>query len=37
MSFSKFKEYFFCNTYNKNILMNAPEVLDVIDLEKIIP
>lgn len=35
MSFSKFKEYFFCNIYNKNILMNAPEVLDVIDLEKI--
>lgn len=37
LSFSKFKEYFFCNTYNKNILMNAPELIDFIDLENIKP
>ncbi len=37
LSFSKFKEYFFCNTYNKNILMNSPELIDLIDLENIEP
>ena len=37
MSFSKFKEYFFCNVYNKNILMNSPELIDFLDLENIEP
>jgi len=37
MSFSKFKEYFFWNIYNKNILMNNPEVVDYLDLENIKP
>ncbi len=37
MSFSRFKEYFLCNTYNKNILMNHPQIIDYIDLENIVP
>lgn len=37
MSFSKFKEFFFWNIYNKNILMNTPEVIEILDLENIEP
>nr|MDD3720546.1 hypothetical protein [Candidatus Gracilibacteria bacterium] len=37
MSFSKFKEFFFGNIYNKNILMNTPEVIEILDLENIEP
>ncbi|MDD3145181.1 MAG: hypothetical protein PHV23_03650 [Candidatus Gracilibacteria bacterium] len=37
MSLSQFKSFFLGNVYNKNILMNNPEIIDYLDLENVKP
>lgn len=37
MSINKFKAFFLSNIYNKNILMNNPEIINYLDLENIAP
>jgi len=37
MSLNQFKQYFLWNTYNKNILMNHPQIIEYLDLENIVP